>query len=162
MIPLIKRVAGRRAEADPAWMADAVPVPDIDARSPDAGAILEAEEFDLPWVLALVTFDDLLNSGCYYWYLRARDANPGIFSPPLRSTTAEERAVVTAWVEEDPKLQRAPPLFLFGRDAGLHLLDGSLRLIEAKSRGAQEVYILVGDIRPRERRTKLAGVKWNL
>ena len=147
MIPLIKRVAGRRAEADPAWMADAVPVPDIDARSPDAGAILEAEEFDLPWVLALVTFDDL---------------NPGIFSPPLRSTTAEERAVVTAWVEEDPKLQRAPPLFLFGRGAGLHLLDGSLRLIEAKSRGAQEVYILVGDIRPRERRTKLAGVKWNL
>ena len=143
---LICRVAGRRAVDDPPWLRRAVPVPDIRARSVDADAILEDEEFDLPWVLARVRHEDIPQR---------------TFSFAENCPSAQSIANIWPWVDQDPRLLKSPPLFLFHEGSGLECLDGALRLAAAKGRESHKtVFILVGDTRPRARRIELGGLTW--
>lgn len=129
------------------WYAQGTPVPDIDARSPDAGSILETDEddvneFELPWRCCRVPvaeLEDVLHrqKGLPLTVELDDDGLP----PGLPREDAEEErarmAGIVAWFRECGgaalALDASPPLMRVAPAGGLTLLDGWHRLRAAVS-----------------------------
>jgi hypothetical protein len=112
-------------------------IKDLDARSFDAGCILEPEEMSLPWLEVEIGVEELPAEAIYY---QLGGQTVGCCPSPAKHQ--ERLTEIESWVASAGGLEQAllaSPLLL---ELGPEIIDGWHRLCLARQRGARTVRAL--------------------